>query len=336
MPLINKKPRLLQRQNIVRAVRAALDERGYLEVPASLLIRCTNPDAFLTPFEVSADEKFQGYLATSTEFQLLRLNAAGYERVYTLTSNFRFGDLSRTHNPEFTMLEWEALGGMKQIEQEAEEIVQAAAESIGVKITAMPWQKISVREALKKYLNLEVAQDFSLTSMVEEIKKASLEVPQKFLDDRGVLFSWLIDKISPNLGVEVPTWVTEWPIFQTSMAEPMKDNPEAADRSELYIAGLEIANGFATVSDIEKQKALFAAQQKMRIADGKKPVIVDEKYLNDLTVMNKVSDPPSPSFGGHSRTLYASGMALGVDRLVMALTGASEISEVMAFGWEEL
>lgn len=338
MSLITKKNRLIQRQNIVRAVRAALDSRGYLEVPASLLIRGTNPDAFLTSFEVTADEKFQGYLATSTEFQLLRLNAAGYERVYTLTSNFRFGDLDRTHNPEFTMLEWEALGGMKQIEKDAEEIIKAAVRAAmsevnsieyrghDVQIFGRAWERLTVREALKKYSGLEIAENFSLASMVEGAKKSGLKVPTEFLNNRGLLFSFLIDSIQEKLGVEVPTWVTEWPIFQTSMAEPMKNNPEAADRSELYIAGLEIANGFATVSDIEKQKALFAAQQEARVAEGKEEVVVDEKYLNDLAVMNKVSD----------RTLYASGMAMGIDRLVMVLTGASKISEVVMFGWDEL
>jgi lysyl-tRNA synthetase class 2 len=145
-------------------------------------------------------------------------------------------------------------------------------------------------------------------------------VPAEFLNDRGLLFSFLIDGVQEKLGTEVPTWVTAWPIFQTSMAEAIKNNPALADRSELYIGGLEICNGFTTVSDIEKQKKLFAEQQRLRLAEGKKEVVIDEKYLTDLAA--------SP--------LRAAGIAMGVDRLVMILTGASDINEVLAFGWEEL
>lgn len=323
MALLTKKSRLLQRQNITRAIRASLDSRGYLEIPAPLLIRGTNPDAFLTSFEVFADEKSCGYLTASTEFQLLRLCAAGYEKVYTLTSNFRFGDISRTHNPEFTMLEWEAANvGMEVIEKEAEGIVLAAAEAPGGvegHSDIRAFDRISVREVFKKYLEINVAPDFSLASMQEEIKRVGLEAPQNFLNDQGVLFSWLVDKVSPNLGLEKPTWVYEWPLFQTSMAEPLKNNPAAANRSELYINGLEICNGFSTICDTAKQKALFAFQQAERARLGKKSVTIDDKYLEAITKM-----PP------------AAGMALGLDRLVMVLIGAANIGEVMAFNWDEL
>jgi lysyl-tRNA synthetase class 2 len=302
------------------------------------LIRGTNPDSFLTSFEVFENGEPRGYLTTSTEFQLLRLLADGYDKVYTLTSNFRASDKDETHNPEFTMLEWEAANvGMDVIEKEAEAIVLAAAtatKNSSPSPTGEGWgegrfDRISVREALKKYLNIEVAPDFSLESMREEIKKAGLKAPENFLDDQGVLFSWLIDKISPDLGFEKPLWLYEWPIFQTSMAEPTKDNPAVAERSELYIAGLEIANGFTTVADIQKQKKFFQEQQERRRAEGKKEVLLDEKYLAKLaglSLMDKVSD----------RTLCAAGMALGIDRLVMVLTKAKTITEVTAFSWEEV
>lgn len=330
--LFIKKERLFKRQNIIRVVRAAIDAEGYLEIPAPLLIRGTNPDAFLTSFEVFTDGNFQGYLTTSTEFQLLRLMAAGYEKCYSLVSNFRYGDCDRTHNPEFTMLEWEVLGGMTEAEVAGEKMIKAAFTTTcpeaqfleyrghKVQILGRPWERLTVHEVFKKHLGLEINPEFSLTSIVEQIKKTGLSVPAEFLNDRGLLFSYLIDSAQEKLGTEVPTWVTAWPIFQTSMAEPLPENSELADRSELYIASLEICNGFTTVSNIQKQKALFEEQQKMRVVDGKKPVIVDEKYLNDLSGQN----------------LKAAGIAMGIDRLVMILTGASDINEVLAFGWGEL
>lgn len=330
---LNKKSVLEKRQKIVRVIRDYLFENGYLELQVPLLIRGTNPDAFLTSLEVFENNAARGYLTTSTEFQLLRLLANGFEKVYTLTQNFRAGDQDLTHHQEFTMLEWEARDvSMAQIEKIAEIFIQRAfstlfpaAESIEyggqtVRLIGAPWKKLTVREALKKYLDLEIAADFSLESFIKETKKIGLKVPTEFLNDRGLLFSYLIDSLQNKLGLEAPTWVTEWPLFQTSMAEPMANNPAAADRSELYIAGLEIANGFTTVCGIAKQRALFDKQQKERIRQGKKPVTVDEKYLADL----------------EGKNLKAAGLALGLDRLVMILTGKKDISEVVAFGLGEL
>jgi len=328
--LAAKKDVLQTRQEIIRAIRDYFYKIGYLEVQVPLLIRGTNPDAFLTSFEVSENDEPRGYLTTSTEFQLLRLLANGYEKVYTLAANFRAGDKDITHNPEFTMLEWEAVDiTMKEIEQQTEDLIMgikaltrlrwASARQGGVE-SVKDWRRISVHDAFKKYLNLNIDAEFSLASMIEEIKKAELEAPENFLDDRGVLFSWLIDKISPNLGFETPTWLYDWPIFQTSMAEPISGNPFIADRSELYINGLEIANGFTTVCDAAKQRGLFEEQVKERTCQNKKPVTVDEKYLTDLEKGN----------------LKAAGMALGVDRLVMILTGKKDIREVMTFNWDEV
>ncbi|MFH1253242.1 MAG: amino acid--tRNA ligase-related protein [Candidatus Uhrbacteria bacterium] len=331
--LFNKKPTLQTRQEIIRTIRDYFYQINYLEVQVPLLIRGTNPDAFLTSFEVFENNDFRGYLTTSTEFQLLRLLSNGFRKVYTLTSNFRASDKDITHNPEFTMLEWEAANvNMKQIETETEELIKKTfsvlfptAEYLEyngqkVRFINQAWERLSVHKAFEKYLGLNLAPDFSLVSMQEEIKKVELEVPTNFLDDQGLVFSWLIDKISPNLGATVPTWLYDWPIFQTSMAEPIKENSAVAERSELYIAGLEIANGFTTVCDAAKQRKLFNEQQEERNLQNKKPVVVDEKYLADLEK------------GG----LQAAGIALGVDRLVMILTGKKDINEVMAFGWDEI
>jgi len=331
--LLSKKDTLQKRQEIIRAIRDYFYGIGYLEVQVPLLIRGTNPDAFLTSFEVFENQNFRGYLTTSTEFQIIRLLAAGYSKVYTLASNFRASDQDLTHNQEFTMLEWEAVNvSMLQLEKEAEEFIQKAFQDLfptseyleynqkRLRLVGEPWERLTVREAFKKYLNINIDADFSLTSMQTETKKAGLTVPEELSNDQGLLFSWLIDQAQKNFGQTVPTWIIEWPLFQTSMAEPLASNPQAADRSELYIAGLEIANGFTTVCDIAKQRALFEEQQQERKRQGKKPVTVDEKYLNDL----------------EARPLQAAGIALGIERLVMILTNKKTISEVMAFGWNEL
>ncbi|MFH1253770.1 MAG: amino acid--tRNA ligase-related protein [Candidatus Uhrbacteria bacterium] len=330
---LNKKETLKKRQEIIRAIKDYFRDIGYLEVQVPLLIRGTNPDAFLTSFEVFENDESRGYLTTSTEFQLLRLIANGYEKVYTLAANFRAGDKDITHNPEFTMLEWEAANvSMSQLEKEAEEFIQKSFSTLfptaeyleydqqKIRLLGETWERLSVHEVFKKYLNLEIDTEFSLLSMQAEIKKVGLNVPTEFLNDQGLIFSWLIDRVSPKLGATVPTWVYDWPLFQTSMAEPTVNNPALADRSELYIGGLEIANGFTTVCDIAKQRALFSEQQAERKRQGKKAVTTDEKYLADL----------------ENKNLKAAGLALGLDRLIMILTGKTDIREVMTFNWDEL
>jgi lysyl-tRNA synthetase class 2 len=145
-------------------------------------------------------------------------------------------------------------------------------------------------------------------------------VPDSFLQDKYTLMSYLFDKLNPFLGLKTPTFLQKWPAFMTTSAPLSKEDPSVAERSELYIAGLEIADGFPFLTDLSLQKKLFDNEQNQRIAIGKPKVQLDEQFLKALSL-----DMPQ-----------GAGMALGVDRLVSVLLGANSLAEVQAFSSDEL
>lgn len=239
------------------------------------------------------------YLCTSTEYHIKRLIVGGFPRVYTLGPNFRRGDHGERHNPEFTMLEWGRAGAsMDRIERDAQALVNEAA---GFE---RPFERVTVRDAIARHLGVDV--DFSVTGVGAAV--ATLGGPRDW--DADAQLSWLLDALQPHLGRERPVFLVEWPGGQTSSADA------ASERAELFIDGVEISDGFRFATDAAAVRTGFRAHLGRR----GEPVALDERYLAAL----EEGLPPG------------AGMALGVDRLVMVLTGARRLRDVMAFGWEEL
>lgn len=320
--------RLEQRACIQRAIRATLDDSGFLEIQAPLLLRATCPDVHIDSFRVG-----DRYLTTSTEYQLKRMFAGGFERLYSFTQNFREGDLGTRHNPEFTMLEWaRAYETLGTIERDVEAVVGRALDAIApgatfveygghrIEIRGAPWERLSVREALRLKLGVELDETFSLATMRSEVTRLGLEIPEAYLGNRVDVMTLLLDRIQPQLGMNVPTFLVEWPAFLTTSAPLIPGRPEVAERSELFIAGIEIADGFPFLRDAALQEQLFHAANEEREMQGKPPVALDTRYLDAL----RGGLPPG------------AGMALGVDRLVMVLSGEENIRNVLAFAWDEL
>lgn len=299
---------LWQRQHIISTIRQDLYDEGFLEVETPLLVKATCPDLHIDSIEADG-----GYLVTSTEYQIKRLIVEGFEKLFTLTKNFRANDRGRYHSSEFTMLEWARVGAtLDTIENDAMRFIQKAA---GKKLT---FKRLTVREAFKAYLGLEDLQDFSLEPMLQAVKRAQCEIPEGFEQDRAILISYLLDKMQASL--QEPTFLSAWPAFLTTSAPILSEDPFVADRCELYMGGIEIANGFPFLTDPKVQRRLFEEANSQRIELGKPPVRIDERFLAAL-------DAGMPQ---------GAGMALGMDRLVMALTGASCLADVQAFSWETL
>lgn len=325
---VTRMERLRRRQEIVRAIRDDLYGEGFLEVQTPLLARGGCPDLHIDSFEVGDGR----YLVTSTEYQLKRMIAGGFDRVFTLTQNFRRGEVGAHHNPEFTMLEWaRAFESLSAIEDDAERFVRSSLRRIAPASTVIerdgatidlgaPWERISVREALARHLHVEVAPDFSLESMREGSARAGLALPNGVDESALTFVSYLLVELQPHLGRVTPTFLRDWPSFMTSSAGLLPNAPWLAERSELYIAGIEIADGFPSLRDPALQRETFARELAKRRADGKEPVEIDERYLAAL----EQGLPPG------------AGMALGLDRLVMVLTGAHELRDVLPFAWDEL
>lgn len=317
-----RKDILAKRHLIKRALRDYLHAEGFIEVDVPLLVRGTTPDARIDSFTV--DER---YLSTSAEFQLKRMEIGGFERVYSLTQNFRKGDTGRYRNPEFTMLEWARVGAsLEQIEQDLEQMIMRAHQSLGgngqllyqgrkVSLVA-PFERLTVQEAVRRVTGYAVP-DFSPQECRKAIESSGLNVGGA--QDSDFLFSVLIDHVQAKLGMDRPVFLRDWPSYQTASSG---DNTAAslAERSELVIAGVEISDGFPSLADPVAQKRNFDEQQKRRTLLGKEQVELDTAFLNAL----KEGFPAG------------AGMAMGLDRLVMLLTDQPDISATLAFSWDEL
>ncbi len=326
--------KLRQRQEILSAIRNFLYDLDYLEVETPLLVKGTCPDSHIESIPAgSKGTDSAGYLVTSTEYQIKRLMVGGFEKVFTLTKNFRANDRGRFHASEFTMIEWaRAYGDLDEIEKDAEGFIKKAFAALyprhtflefqGERIDLMQstWERITVREAFEKYLGMTDLQNFSGETLLKSADRAGIKVPENFVSDPHLTLSYLLDQLQPHLGRATPTFLREWPAFMTSSGQVNPSDPTVSERSELYICGIEIADGFPFLTDAELQKQFFERELERRKDHGQPRVTTDERYLDAL----KQGIPPG------------AGMALGIDRLVLVLTQSDALAEVQAFSWDEI
>jgi elongation factor P--beta-lysine ligase len=316
---------LRQRHLIRQAVRGYLDHAAFTEIDTPLLVHGTTPDIAVKSFAL--DDR---YLVTSTEYQMKRLAIGGFEKIYSLTQNFRSGDNSTYRNPEFTMLEWGRVGqSMREIESDAEGLITAAMQALGLSDTLHyqgktismrgPWKRLSVAEAIHQATGVMI-NDFDAKSFARALQATGCEVRTEWLDQSDFLFSLLIDYIQPQLGNEYPVFITEWPLYQTSSSARNEDDPKCAARSELFIAGIELSDGFAGLADPNLQQQAFDYMLEQRQANEQETVQIDQRYLDAM----RLGAP------------YGAGMAMGFDRLVMLLTDQPNIRNVLTFNWDEV
>jgi lysyl-tRNA synthetase class 2 len=321
--------RLKQRQQVISAIREDLSDQGFLEVETPLLIKGTCPDVHID--SIPAGDGY--YLATSTEYQIKRMFTGGFEKVFTLTKNFRANDRGRYHSHEFTMLEWaRAFKSLHDIEEDVIRFTRKAFRKLypnqntlhfnnhAIDFITKDWESLTVRNALEKHLGLTDLEDFSLEPLLCASKQVGLEIPKALKQNKYMVMSFLMDKLQAHLGYSSPTFLKEWPAYQTTSAPISSSDPYTAERTELYIAGIEISDGFPFLRDVRKQRNLFRHEQLLREEMGKPTVTLDELFLKAL----EEGLPPG------------AGMALGIDRLVMVLTGSQRLSDVQAFDWDEL
>ena len=316
---------LRQRHIIRQAVRTYFDKAMFTEIDAPLLVRGTTPDTAVESFAI--DDR---YLVTSTEYQMKRLAIGGFEKIYSLTQNFRRGDGGTYRNPEFTMLEWGRVGeSMREIEKDAEGLVKAAMQALGLSDTLSfqgrsismrgPWKRMSVKEAIYQITGIMIS-GFDAPSFAKVLQAAGVEVRAEWQEHGDFLFSLLIDHIQPQLGHEYPVFITDWPLYQTASSARNEDDPTCAARSELFIAGIELSDGFAGLADPILQEQSFAYMLGRREEGGQEAVEIDRRYLDAM----RLGAP------------YGAGMAMGFDRLVMLLTDQPHIRNVLVFNWDEV
>ncbi len=294
---------LRQRAALFQALRTFFIDRGYLEVDTPVRIPAPAPEAYIDPEPSGA-----WYLQTSPELCMKRLLAAGFPKIFQICKCFRRHERGARHLPEFTMLEWyrrdsgyldlmddcEALLRFVAVQMGEAETIAAGGAAVSL---AGPWERLTVAGAFLRYGGMDVEAALA-GDCFDEV---------------------LVRDIEPRLGRATPTFLYDYPAALGSLARLRPDSPAVAERFELYVGGVELANGFSELADPVEQRHRFDCERQRIAALGRKPAAMPESFLAAL-----------PDMGP------AAGIALGVDRLLMLLLGAQSIDQVVPFTPESL
>ncbi|MFC2149120.1 lysine--tRNA ligase [Candidatus Auribacterota bacterium] len=302
----------LTRSRIINLIRKFLDELGYLEVETPMMQPVAGgavAKPFKTYYEALSSEF---YFRIAPELFLKRLLVGGLEKVYELNRNFRNEGLSRRHNPEFTMLEvYAAYEDYETMMKMTEDLIVYLCKELGISMKdgikgidlTTPWKRISMHDALKEHTGI----DFKTCRNVKELaEKLGVEFNNTAHDHEVIneIFESCVEKKLVD-----PTFITDYPAVICPLSKTKKDDPDTAERFELYINGQEIANAYSELNDPAVQLENFKRQAE---ATGKE---IDHDYVRAL----EHGMPP------------AGGLGIGVDRLIMVLTGQESIRDVILF-----
>jgi lysyl-tRNA synthetase class 2 len=307
----------VDRARIIAALRAYLDEQGFIEVETPVL-QPLYGGALARPFVTHHNALDRDlYLRIATELYLKRLIVGGLERVYELGKDFRNEGVSHKHNPEFTMVEWyEAYADYEVEMARTEALVRAAAEAVGYAgepDLSRPWRRLSFVEAIAEATGIDVMAHPEATQLAAEISRRGLEMETEGLTWPELADDLLSKYVEPNL--RAPTFVVDYPVELSPLARRHRSQEGLVERFEGFAGGLEIANGFSELTDPDVQRERFSAQQRLEGQGASETMPYDEAFVEAL----EQGMPPS------------GGVGLGVDRLVMLLTGRSSIREVVLF-----
>lgn len=305
---------LKQRAVVIAAIRDFFAERDVLEVETPLLARYSVTDPHMSAISAdnpgAADDGQRHFLQTSPEYAMKRLLAAGSGPVFQICKAFRRGEQSRRHNPEFSMLEWYRPGfSMHQLMDEIDALLQTVLE------LSTPAQRISYRQVFIDFLQIDPMR--ANCAELEKKARQHLQVHMRSDDKDDWLNLMIAELIEPKLAELGAVFIHHYPVSQAALAriETDEDGIDAGCRFELYIGGLEIANGYDELTDVAEQRRRFEMEQQQRMTMAKTVHDADAFLLAALDA----GLPP------------CSGVALGLDRLVMLALKQTEIADVLAF-----
>ncbi len=297
--LARKRTTLEKRARIVQAIRAFFIERDFLEVETPQRIPANAPE-----LNIDAMASGDWFLQTSPELAMKRLLAAGYERLFQICHCWRDGERGRLHLPEYSMLEWyRADCDYHSLMTDCEELFQALASDGRLSFQGKsidlspPWPRLTVTEAFNRY--------------------APLSVEAALRQDR--FDELIVTAIEPQLPKDRPLFLTEYPISQAALARQKPTDPNVAERFELYIGGMELANAFSELIDPVEQRQRFLKEEAQRRSAGKPAYPVAEPFLQELATMPE-----------------SAGIALGIDRLIMLFCNLDKIDDSVALPPENL
>ena len=301
--LARKAQALSLRAKLIQNIRLFFIRHNFLEVETPLRIPAPAPEE-----HIEAITSGDWFLQTSPELCMKRLLAAGYSRIFQISKCFRAEERGSRHLPEFTMLEWYvAQFDYSQLMDQCETMLIAVLKNMEydqdilwqsrkISLTS-PWEKITVVDAFSQYAPISL-QEALHQDKFDEI---------------------MVEYIEPRLGIDRPTFIYDYPAKMASLAKIKKGDPNVAERFELYIGGLELANGFSELTEAREQRKRFEEASEARAAKYWARYPLPEKFLTALEQL-----PP------------CAGIALGIDRLAMILANTDKIDDVVAFTPETL
>jgi lysyl-tRNA synthetase class 2 len=287
---------------VLRLIRAFFESEGFLEVQTPLLTSAPAPEVHIRPIPAGSNR----FLATSPELHMKRLLAAGFEKIFQITRAFRANERGRLHHPEFTILEWYRLGAnYKDLQQDCQKLTRSVCSAVapvsgfhfkgaGLDCEA-DWERYTVRDAYIKFAGWDPG-------------------PQP---DQDRFDMDMTQKVEPNLGFPAPCILEDYPRSQAALARIKPEEPDVAERFELFWAGIELANGFSELTDAEEQRVRFEA------------AIAGKEQTEGIRY-----PMPGAFLASLNHLGPCAGIAFGVDRFVMLVSGAESVDEVVAFAPE--
>ncbi len=322
-----RRPYLEKRTQIIKALRTYFDDRNFTEVQTPILQICPTMDTHIHAFQTNLKNpdltiRNEMYLQTSPEFDMKKLLVAGMKNIYQICPVFRNAEQTKRHTPEFTMLEWYRAGENYQtLMDDSVDILRNIAQTLGIEtythngITANPfedWHIISVSDAFREYANIDLpiyinnVEDFS-----NVVSKQNTRISKTDQWD-DIFHAVMAEKIEPHLGKDVPTILYDYPASMAALSRKKQFDPRFAERFEIYVCGVELANAFSELTDAQEQRERYNAEmaQKQKLYGETYPP--DEEFFKAL----KHGMPES------------AGIAMGIDRLIMLATNADTIDQV--------
>lgn len=333
--LARRLPNLETRARLLKALRRRFEAWGFVEVETPILQVCPGMEPHLRVFETMLEDAFGDarnarFLHTSPEFAMKKLLVAGLPKIFQFARVFRNGETSATHHPEFTMLEWYRAGAdYAALMDDCAALLAEAAEASGRRqvafrgvscaLDAEP-ERLTVAAAFDRFAGIDLmaaladqdAAEPDPAALAAEARRIGIFVsPADRWED--VFFKVMLDRIEPELGRGRPTVLCDYPVCQAALSRRKPGEPRLAERFELYVAGVELANGFSELTDAAEQERRFRADAALKRRLYATEVPIDRDFLDAL------------AFGMPG----SAGIALGFDRLAMLCCGAESLEAVL-------
>ncbi len=330
------------RIKILRLIREFFWSLDFVEIDTPIAVRFASQEPHLNPLPITIhDPNGQGerfYLRTSPEYALKKLLAVGYEKIFEIGKCFRdFESFGGTHNTEFTMLEWyRAPGKYQDIMDDTKNLFKYVASRLPAPIRGgteggvlrykdkkinifKKWERLSMKEVWQKFINVNLDDYLEIKPLKKLANDRGCTIDDNY-EYEDIFYKIFLNEIEPKLGLERPVFVYDYPASMASLSRLCERDHRYAERFELYIGGLELANAFGELTDAAEQKERLGKDRELRQKLGKEVWPVDGDFIAALASLRPASA---------EAIARQAGIALGVDRMVVLFTGAKDLNEVI-------